>query len=107
MKFYEATKSNTMATAAIARGVNERVLQRMLGHADPRSTHPYAQLADSALVQMLRAPRVTPDSVILSPACRQGETAVEGVSQLPDFPGLTRAGVALPTGVEPARDKPN
>jgi integrase len=37
-KFYEATNKHTMATAAIARGVNERILQRVLGHADARST---------------------------------------------------------------------
>ena len=90
-----------MATAAIARGVNERVLQRMLGHADPRSTRRYAQLADSALVQALRPRRATPDAVILSPACRQEELAEKGISELPDFEGLTRGGVALPTGVEP------
>jgi hypothetical protein len=100
VKFYEATK-HTMATAAIERGVNERTLQRMLGHADPRSTRRYAQLADSALAEVLRPRRVTPDSVILSPACRQAEIAEEGVSQLPDFRGLTQVGVALPTGVEP------
>jgi len=100
VKFYEATK-HTMATAAIARGVNERVLQRVLGHADSRSTRRYAQLADSALIQVLRSPRVTPDAVSLSPACRQAEMAEEGSSQLPDFTGLTHAGVALPTGVEP------
>jgi len=90
-----------MATAAIARGVNERVLQRVLGHADTRSTRRYAQLADSALVEVLRARRVTPDTVALSPTCRQGENAPEGVSQLPDFAGLTRSSVASPTGFEP------
>ena len=61
----------------------------------------YAQLADSAPVQVFRAPRVTPDSVILSTACRREGMAEEDVSQLRDFEGLTQEGVALPTGVEP------
>ena len=69
-----------MGTAAIARGVNERILQRMLGHADPRSPRRYAQLADSALVEVLRPRHETPDSVILSPACPRAEIAEEGLS---------------------------
>ena len=82
VKFNEATK-HTMATAAIA------------------PTRRYAQLADSALVQLLRPPRVTPDAVTLSPTCRQEESAESGVSQLPDIASLTQTSVALPTGVEP------
>jgi hypothetical protein len=44
--------------AAAARGVPERALQSFLGHADVRSTRRYARMADGALLEVLRPPRV-------------------------------------------------
>lgn len=49
---YNGTK-HTMATDAIARGVPERSLQAMLGHANAKSTRRYARLQDSALIDVL------------------------------------------------------
>ncbi len=50
---YVGTKHST-ATALRRAGVPLDVLQRLLGHADRRSTELYAQLADGALVEALR-----------------------------------------------------
>ena len=53
VSLYPGTK-HTFATDADARGVRERDLQAMLGHADPKSTRIYAQLRPDALVRVLR-----------------------------------------------------
>ena len=50
---YVGTK-HSMATHLLSRGVQERHIQALLGHADVRSTRRYAQLADGALVEALR-----------------------------------------------------
>ena len=52
---YEGTK-HTIATDVIRRGVPERALQRLLGHASVQSTRRYARLADNALIEVLRPP---------------------------------------------------
>jgi len=49
---YEGTKHST-ATDFLRRGIDERVIQALLGHADVRSTRRYARLADQALVAAL------------------------------------------------------
>ena len=49
---YEGTKHST-ATDFLRRGIDERVIQALLGHADMRSTRRYARLADQALVAAL------------------------------------------------------
>lgn len=49
---YEGTKHST-ATEFLRRGIHERVIQALLGHADVRSTRRYARLADHALVEAL------------------------------------------------------
>ncbi len=56
---YEGTK-HAFATDALRRGVQERHIQRFLGHSDVRSTHRYARLADEGLVTVLRAPTAPP-----------------------------------------------
>jgi integrase len=50
---YSGTK-HSMGTDALARGVSDRTLQKLFGHADIRSTHRYARLQDAALVHALR-----------------------------------------------------
>lgn len=49
-------QTHSTATALRRAGVPLDVLQRLLGHADRRSTEIYAQLADGALVEALRRP---------------------------------------------------
>ncbi len=51
---YEGCK-HSLATDAIARGVQERHLRAFLGHADVRSTRRYARLADTGLLEVLPA----------------------------------------------------
>ncbi|MCL4686272.1 site-specific integrase [Myxococcota bacterium] len=70
ISLYEGTK-HTFATNAKRRGVEDRLLQRFLGHRDRRSVERYARLADEALVAVLRPRRPTPEGDDLSPACRQ------------------------------------
>ncbi|HME71544.1 MAG TPA: site-specific integrase [Myxococcota bacterium] len=53
ISIYEGCK-HTFATAAKARGVEDRLLQRFLGHKDRRSVERYARLADTALLAVLR-----------------------------------------------------
>jgi integrase len=97
VRLYEGTK-HTMATDAVRRGVSERALQTFLGHSDARSTRRYARMSDEALVSVLRPTPSSPNSVDLSPACRQPES---GVRKPPEL----RTNVASPTGLEPARPK--
>ena len=52
VKMYEGTK-HSFATDAVARGVPKEVVQKYLGHADPRSTDRYARLANTALLAVL------------------------------------------------------
>jgi integrase len=61
VSLYVGTK-HSFATDAAARGVPERSLQAFLGHADLRSTRRYAQLANQALLEVLR-PRRGADEV--------------------------------------------
>jgi integrase len=70
ISLYEGTK-HTFATNAKRRGVEDRLLQRFLGHRDRRSVERYARLADEALVAVLRPLRPTPKGDGLPPACRQ------------------------------------
>lgn len=65
---YEGLKHST-ATALLAEGVPEHVLQKLLGHRERKSTRRYAQLADQALVDAVgRVRRRTPDQGNGSPA---------------------------------------
>ncbi len=56
ISIYEGCK-HSFATAAHARGVPERNLQAILGHADARSTRRYARLQNASLVSALRPRR--------------------------------------------------
>jgi hypothetical protein len=93
VRLYEGTK-HTMATDAVRRGVSERALQTFLGHSDARSTRRYARMSDEALVSVLRPTPSSPNSVDLSPACRQPELDARKPPEL-------RTNVASPTGLEP------
>ena len=50
---YEGTKHSS-ATAWLAQGSSLQMIQRMLRHADARSTERYAKLGDLALVDVIR-----------------------------------------------------
>jgi len=50
---YEGTK-HTRATELVRAGIEERLVQLLLGHADVRSTRRYARLAPTALVEVIR-----------------------------------------------------
>jgi hypothetical protein len=50
---YEGTKHSS-ATAWLAQGSSLQMIQRMLRHADSRSTERYAKLGDLALVDLIR-----------------------------------------------------
>ncbi len=49
---YQGLKHST-ATDLKRRGVDDRVLQKFLGHRDPRSVEHYARLSDQALVDVI------------------------------------------------------
>ena len=51
--FYEGTK-HTRATGWLAEGQPERLIQAALDHSDIKSTHKYARLKPSALVELIR-----------------------------------------------------
>ena len=53
---YAGTK-HAMATHLLSRGVQERHIQALLGHADVRSTRRYAKLADEGLVEAIGRPK--------------------------------------------------
>jgi hypothetical protein len=69
---YEGTKHST-ATELLRRGINEHVIQALLGHADVRSTRRCARLADQALVEAL------------IPACGSDEKAPRNYSKSHHF----------------------
>jgi site-specific recombinase XerD len=50
---YEGTR-HTVATLALNAGTEQCVVQKFLGHSDPRTTERYAELGDSALVTALK-----------------------------------------------------
>ncbi len=50
---YEGTR-HSFATLALNAGTEQYVVQKFLGHSDPRTTERYAKLADSALVTALK-----------------------------------------------------
>ena len=54
---YRGTKHST-ATELRRQGIPLDVIQRICGHRDKRSTEVYAQLADQAIVEAIRRPRV-------------------------------------------------
>ncbi len=56
---YEGCK-HALGTHLTSQGVQERHIQWLFGHADPRSTRRYAQLADVALVRGLKRPQRDP-----------------------------------------------
>jgi site-specific recombinase XerD len=58
VRMYEGTKHSS-ATAWLAQGSSLQMIQRMLRHADSRSTERYAKLGDLALVDVIR-PRNRP-----------------------------------------------
>jgi integrase len=70
ISLYEGTK-HTFATAAKERGIEDRLLQRYLGHRDRRSVERYARLADTALIAVLRPREATPEIDDLSPGQRR------------------------------------
>ena len=53
VRMYEGTKHSS-ATAWLAQGSSLQMIQRMLRHADSRSTERYAKLGDLALVSVIR-----------------------------------------------------
>ena len=53
VRMYEGTKHSS-ATAWLAQGSSLQMIQRMLRHADSRSTDCYAKLGDLALVSVIR-----------------------------------------------------
>ncbi len=55
VRMYEGTKHSS-ATAWLAQGSSLQMIQRMLRHADSRSTERYAKLGDLALVDVIRPP---------------------------------------------------
>jgi len=57
MSPYEGTK-HAFASGLKRRGVDDRVIQRILGHADRRSVERYARLDDQAVVTVLRPRQV-------------------------------------------------
>ncbi len=57
ISLYRGTKHST-ATELRRQGVPLDVIQRLCGHRDKRSTEVYAKLADHALVEAIRRPRV-------------------------------------------------
>jgi integrase len=94
ISLYEGTK-DTFATNAKRRGVEDRLLQRFLGHRDRRSVERYARLADEALIAVRQPLRPMPEGDGLSPACRQeGER-----SRKPSKPHRKMVEAA---GIEPA-----
>jgi site-specific recombinase XerD len=54
---YNGTKHST-ATELRRQGISLDVIQRLCGHRDARSTEVYAKLADEALVEAIRSPRM-------------------------------------------------
>jgi hypothetical protein len=94
ISLYEGAK-HTFATNAKRRGIEERLLQRFLGHCDRRSVERDARLVDEALIAVLRPRRPTPDGDALSPACRQrGERSRKRSKPLRDL--VDRTAGALP-----------
>ena len=57
VSLYTGTKHST-ATELRRQGVPLDVIQKLCGHRDPRSTEVYAKLADQALVEAIRRPRM-------------------------------------------------
>jgi site-specific recombinase XerD len=49
---YESTR-HSFATLALGRGTELYLVQKFLGHTDPRTTERYAKLADSGLLSVL------------------------------------------------------
>ncbi len=49
---YEATR-HSFATLALARGTDQYLVQRYLGHTDPKTTERYAKLTDTGLIAVL------------------------------------------------------
>jgi hypothetical protein len=80
---YEGTK-HTFATNAKRRGIEDRLLQRFLGHRDRRSVERDARLADEALVAVLRPLLPTPNGDGLSP---RGEAVFQAVEIKREFGG--------------------
>lgn len=64
VSLYTGTKHST-ATELRRQGVPLDVIQKLCGHRDPRSTEIYAKLADQALVEAIRRPRML--SAVRSP----------------------------------------
>jgi len=81
---YEGTKHSS-ATAWLARGPSLQMIQRMLRHADSRSTERYAKLGDLALVSVIKPrPRrvVDPD---VDPMRIQGKSGRTTPSEYNEF----------------------
>jgi len=97
ISLYEGTK-HTFATAAKERGIEDRLLQRYLGHRDRRSVERYARLADTALIAVLRRREAPSSKDDLSPACRQAK----------DEPGKSlksKGEMVEAAGIEPASEQ--
>jgi site-specific recombinase XerD len=62
---YEGAK-HAFATDLKRKGIDDRVIQHILGHADSRSVERYARLEDQAIVNALRLEKVR-ESSNLSP----------------------------------------
>jgi site-specific recombinase XerD len=56
-----------MATQPVSRGVDVRLIQEFLGHADIRSTGRYAKVLPKTLLGVLRPPRATSGRQVSKP----------------------------------------
>ncbi len=57
---YEATR-HSFATLALASGTDQYLVQRYLGHTDPKTTERYVKLADTGLIAVLPGAKLSPD----------------------------------------------
>jgi hypothetical protein len=73
VRMYEGTKHSS-ATAWLAQGSSLQMIQRMLRHADSRSTERYAKLGDLALVDVIRPKARPPNRPNVDPVWIQGKT---------------------------------
>ena len=94
ISLYEGCK-HSFATDAHARGVPERNLQAILGHADARSTRRYARLQGNALVEVLRPRDTAQPAADLSLTCPWPETG-------PAKTLISKGEVVEAAGIEPA-----
>jgi hypothetical protein len=84
VRMYEGTKHSS-ATAWLAQGSSLQMIQRMLRHADSRSTERYAKLGDLALVSVIRPRRKRVVDPHVDPMWIQGQSGFANPSIYNDF----------------------